>query len=109
MGVSTWRLPTAVPVAARIAGGVIEGTPGRLGGGQAADAVGVAFLGQVERTVGGVQVGMSAAPVGEAGDGHFTEERPGVACLDRRPAHAVGVEHRVQTLLALARRSRWSW
>ena len=85
-------------------GGVVERAPGRLGGRQAADAVGVALLGQVERGVRGVQVGLSPAPVGQSGDGHLAEdrgERPGVPRFHRPTVDAVGVDDLLQARLAL--------
>ncbi len=63
----------------------------------------MALGGQVEGGVGGVEVGLAPAPVGEAGDGHLPEhggEHAGMSGLHRGPVHAVGVDHGAQALLA---------
>jgi hypothetical protein len=77
-------------------GRFFERSPRALDGGEAPEPVGVALVGQVELAVGGIQVGVTAAAVGEPGDGDVAEDRgqrTDVAGLDGAVTFAVGVVH----------------
>ena len=89
--------------------GLLEGPSRRLDRRQATKPVGVAFGGQVEDTVGGVEVRVATMPVGEtlhvdpAEDGR---QRPPVAGLNSAVRDRLGVEHRFEALAVAARRLR---
>jgi hypothetical protein len=85
-------------------GGVVEGAPCRFEGGQLPQAVRVLLHWQVQCRVGGIQVGVPAAAVGQPGYRHLAEhrgQRAGVPGLDGTAGHLLGVGHLRQALLAL--------
>jgi hypothetical protein len=85
-------------------GGVVEGAPRRFEGGQLPQAVRVLLHRQVQRGVGGIQVGVAAAAVRQPGHRYLAEHRgqgAGVPGLDGTAGHLLGVGHLLQALLAL--------
>jgi hypothetical protein len=59
---------------------------------------------QIQRSVGGIQVGVAAATVGQPGHRHLAEhrgQRAGMPGLDGTAGHLPGVGHLLQALLAL--------
>jgi len=76
---------------------VIEGTPGGFGHREAAQPMRVAFAGQVEHGVGGVNVRPPGWAIGNSGDLDLAEHRgqlPGVPDLDPRSGGPVGAQGR---------------
>ncbi len=66
--------------------------------------MGVALGRQVERSVGRVQVGPAATPIGQPGDAHLAEdggERAGMARLHRGSPGPLGVDDGLQARLTL--------
>ena len=85
-------------------GAVVEGAPRRFEGGQLPQAVRVLLHRQVQRGVGGIQVGVTAATVGLPGHRHLAEhrgQRAGMPGLDGTAGLLPGVGHLLQALLAL--------
>jgi hypothetical protein len=75
--------------------GLVEGTSGRLHRGQTAKSVGVQLVGEVQRSVGGVEVLAAQVAVGEPFDLHGAHHRrqlAGVASLHGRMGDAVSVD-----------------
>ena len=72
--------------------------------GQLPQAVRVLLHRQVQRSIGGIQVGVAAATVGQPGHRHLAEhrgQRAGMPGLDGTAGHLPGVGHLGQALLAL--------
>ncbi len=84
--------------------GVIEGAPRRFDRSQLPQAVRVLLHREVQLRVGAIQVGVTAATVGQPRHRDLAEhrgQRAGVPGLDAAAGHLLGVEHLLQALLAL--------
>lgn len=82
---------------------VVERSSSRLDRGQATQAVRVALFGQIQHGVSDVQVRRSAMPIGEAFDGHISEDGgqgSAMSGLDAAVADTVDVDHRDSFLSA---------
>ena len=82
-------------------------SPCRLHGGQAAQPVGVALGGQVQRGVGGVQIGVAGPAIGEAADPDLADDA-GQPPLMSRLHPGVGVPVGVDDVAPRSREARRS-